>query len=309
MVLGIGTGTPVGIAGGLFHMLNNAIYKSCLFFAAGAVEKRAGTTDLARLGGFSKTMPISFVTFLIGSMAISGVPPFNGFASKWMVYQGIIEAGEKGGPGWVIWLVAAMFGSALTLASFMKLVHSVFLGQPAKETPEQARRAGEVGPAMWLPTVFLAGLCIVFGVFAYSVPLKSFILPGLNLGVQFPGMWHPVVATALILIGLAAGALIYFLGTASKLRTVAPFVGGETLDEHTAMRVSGVDFYKTIQDVPLIRFIYQLAERKVFDVYDVGRWFTLGFSRVLGFLHNGVLSRYLAWCAIAMAVLFYILAR
>ncbi|MBD3264590.1 MAG: hypothetical protein GF375_05780, partial [Candidatus Omnitrophica bacterium] len=91
MVLGIGTGTLIGIAGGLFHMLNNAIYKSCLFFSGGAVEKKCGTTDLDKLGGVAKFMPITFLTFLIASFSISGVPPFNGFFSKWAIYQGVIE--------------------------------------------------------------------------------------------------------------------------------------------------------------------------------------------------------------------------
>ena len=85
MVLGIGTGSIIGIAGGLFHMLNNAIYKHGLFLSGGAVEKKVGTTDLGRLGGLSRFMPISFVTCLIASLAISGVPPFNGFFSKWMI--------------------------------------------------------------------------------------------------------------------------------------------------------------------------------------------------------------------------------
>ena len=93
MVLGIGTGNPIGIAGGVFHMLNNAIFKSCLFLSAGAVEKKAGTTDLDKLGGLSKTMPVVYMAFLIASLAISGVPPLNGFFSKWMIYQGIIEIG------------------------------------------------------------------------------------------------------------------------------------------------------------------------------------------------------------------------
>ncbi|HIE43738.1 MAG TPA: hypothetical protein EYP78_02945, partial [Candidatus Omnitrophica bacterium] len=132
MVLGIGTGNPIGIAGGLFHMVNNAVYKSCLFLSGGSVEKKAGTTDLGKLGGYAKSMPITFVTFLIASFAISGVPPFNGFASKWMIYQGLVELGKSGSGLWIIWLLSAMFGSALTLASFMKAVHAVFLGQPSK---------------------------------------------------------------------------------------------------------------------------------------------------------------------------------
>ena len=113
MVLGIGTGNPIGIAGGLFHMVNHAIYKSCLFLSAGAVEKRAHTTDLSKLGGLSKYMPITFVSFLIASLAISGIPPLNGFFSKWMIYQGIIATATNKNPLWIIWLVCAMFGLSL----------------------------------------------------------------------------------------------------------------------------------------------------------------------------------------------------
>lgn len=308
MVLGIGTGTAIGMAGALFHMLNNAIYKSCLFLSAGSVEKRSGTCNLDKLGGYAKTMPIAFVTFLIAALAISGVPPLNGFASKWMIYQGIIEGGNAGGGLWLLWLLAAMFGSALTLASFMKLIHAVFLGQPSREGARDAHTAKEVGAAMWLPTSILAALCVVFGVFAYSVPFTYFIQPSLP-GVTFLGAWHPVVAAALILIGLLAGVTIYFLGRGIKTRTAEPFVGGEILERHAGMRVSGVDFYKTIQDIRPLGVIYRLAEAKLFDVYEVGSQLTFAFSRILGFFHNGVLPRYLAWCLLGLVILLYALLR
>ena len=112
MVLGIGTGNPIGIAGALFHMLNNAIYKSCLFLTGGSVQHKTGTTNLDKLGGLAKLMPITFTACLIAALSISGVPPFNGFVSKWMIYQGIVELGREGSKLWVIWLAAAMFGSA-----------------------------------------------------------------------------------------------------------------------------------------------------------------------------------------------------
>jgi formate hydrogenlyase subunit 3/multisubunit Na+/H+ antiporter MnhD subunit len=133
MVLGISTGTALGLAGGLFHMLNNAMYKSCLFLGAGAIEKRTGTSDLDKLGGLARTMPVTLFVCIVASMSISGIPPLNGFASKWMIYQGIIESGRSGGFLWVVWLTAAMLGSALTLASFMKLLHAAFFRAPSPE--------------------------------------------------------------------------------------------------------------------------------------------------------------------------------
>ena len=151
MVLGIGTANPIGIAGGIFHMLNHAIYKSCLFLSGGNVEQESKTTDLSKLGGLAKFMPITFITFLIASLSISGIPPFNGFVSKWMVYQGLVQRLTVNGERLttIICLVAAMIGSALTLASFMKLVHATFLGQLAKG--QTTKRINEASWTMWLP--------------------------------------------------------------------------------------------------------------------------------------------------------------
>ncbi len=309
MVLGIGTGSPVGIAGGLFHMLNNAIYKSCLFLSGGAVEKKAATTDLDKLGGFAKLMPISFISFLIASLAISGVPPFNGFASKWMVYQGVIETAKGGGYLWIIWLVAALFGSALTLASFMKLIHTVFLGQPSNEGGRTRDEGRGEKPMMWIPQIFLAALCIIFGVFAYRIPLKIFIVPSIAGEVAFSGIWNANLATALLLTGIIGGIIIYLLGTVTDSRETEAFVGGEMLNEHPDMRVSGTAFYNTIQDIAPLGSIYRKAKAGIFDPYVVGSKITFGFTRILRYIHNGVLSTYLAWCLLGMGILFYILLR
>ncbi len=308
MVLGMGTGNPIGIAGGLFHMLNNAIYKSCLFMSGGAVEKKAGTTDLDKLGGFARVMPVSFGAFLVASLAISGVPPFNGFASKWMIYQGVIDtAGDC--KLWVVWLVAAMFGSALTLASFMKLVHAVFLGQPSDKTRITGRGVRETGPSMWIPPVILALLCVIFGVFAYRVPLRMFIFPSIGQTPGFTGIWDPGLATVLIVLAIAIGFLIYFLGSVVKTREADIFIGGESPERYPEMRLSGTEFYETIREMGALKGIYKLAEKKVFDIYEVGAKMTLGFNKMLRYIHNGVLLTYLAWCMLGMIVLFYFLLK
>lgn len=302
MIIGIGTANPIGIAGGLFHMVNHAIYKSTLFLTAGAVEKETGTTDLDSLGGLARYMPISFLCCLVGALAISGVPPFNGFISKWMIYQGIIELAKTGDKLWVIWLVAAMFGSALTLASFMKLLHAVFLGQGGGTA---ARRIKEVPVSMWLPMAILAALCVIFGIFAFSVPLKHFIIPAVGNTIAYIGIWQPGLATALIIVGLIIGALIYFAGTIKSVRTAEPFIGGETLP--AAVRPTGVEFYNTISDIPVLGRIYAMAKGGLFDVYELGRRATFGLTGVLQYLHNGILPTYLAWCLIGILVLFIFL--
>ncbi len=302
MVLGIGTGIPVGIAGGLFHMLNHSIYKCCLFLTGGAVEHRTGTTELDRLGGLAKFMPLTFVSALIAALSISGVPPFNGFVSKWMVYQGVVELG-KSSPYWIIWLMAAMFGSALTLASFMKILHATFLGQWSEAT----EKAKEVPWQMWLPMISLAALCVIFGVFAYALPLAYFVLPSVK-GVVYTGFWNPTLATFLIILGLLLGWIIYQIGKV-KLATPKPaYIGGEILEEKR-VKVSGINFYNTIKDWGPLRAIYGISERRFFDVYEIGSKITFAFSAFLSWLHSGLLHTYLAWMFLGVIVLFYVLLR
>ncbi|MBL7198184.1 MAG: hypothetical protein ISS47_08790 [Candidatus Omnitrophica bacterium] len=304
MVLGIGTANPIGIAGGIFHMLNHAIYKSCLFLSGGNVEQRTNTTDLSKLGGLAKVMPITFITFLIASLSISGIPPFNGFVSKWMVYQGIIELGKAGSKLWPIWLVAAMFGSALTLASFMKLIHTIFLGQPSSRN----NNIKESPKAMLIPVIVLAGLCVIFGIFAIQIPIRFFIAPSIKQQLTFSGVWNSSLATILILIGLFIGFVIYLLGTL-KSREVNQFIGGEDLEKNPRMRPSGVEFYNTVSDIGILKRIYYLAEKKIFDVYEQTNNLILIFTTQLRRLHNGILPNYLIWCLLGMAILFFVLVR
>ncbi|MBN1383858.1 MAG: NADH-quinone oxidoreductase subunit L [Elusimicrobia bacterium] len=307
MVLGIGTGNPIGIAGGLFHMVNHAIYKACLFLSGGSVEYRAGTSDLSKLGGLAKYMPITFITCLIAALAISGVPPINGFVSKWMIYQGIIQFGTNGSgllsKFWWVLLLAAMFGSALTLASFMKLIHGIFLGQ--KDQHLQPDKCKEVHWTMWLPQVVLAGLCLIFGIFAFQVPLKLFIFPSLSamdakISSEFIGIWQPGLATMFIILGLIVGFVIYLVSNI-KYRMGNTYIGGEILPDDA--RVNGTDFYKTIKDMEFFESMYYFAEKKMFDIYDWGKKIVFKIGSILSDMHSGNLQTYLSWGLIGIAVL------
>ena len=309
MVVGIGTGNPIGIAGGLFHMLNHTLYKSALFLCAGNVERQAGATNLDRLGGLARSMPVTFAIFLTASLAIAGIPPLNGFASKWMIYQGIVEAGSAGGGLWVLWLLCAAFGSALTLASFMKLLHAVFLGQPAPDEAVPAETVTEASPLMWAPAAVLAVTCVAFGVLAYALPLRYLIYPAVAQPPEFAGIWNPGMATLLLLLALGAGALGYALTLSGKVRTAEPFLGGERLAEHPNMRLSGTDFYDTIEQLPGFHFLYRTAGRGGMDMYELGKRAVFAANGVLSGLHSGELPRYLAWFVLATAILLYVLWR
>ena len=299
MILGIGTGSAIGIAGGLFHMLNNAVYKSCLFLSGGNVEKRTGTTDLNRLGGLAKYMPVTFACFLVASLSISGIPPFNGFVSKWMIYQGIIESGGTANGLWIVWLVAAMFGSALTIASFMKLLHAIFLGRKSEALGD----IKEAGLSMSLPIVVLAAACAILGIFAFVLPIPKLIMPAIGLSPEYLGMWRPVIATVLIVIGIMAGLLVFWLLKAgARFRTVGTFIGGEEPEEFD--RVSGTEFYDTLKDMEGLKALYKAEDEKRLDIYEQGKNAVFFFTRRLQYLHNGILPTYLVWCILGMVGMF-----
>jgi len=279
MVLGIGTGNPVGIAGGVFHMINHAIYKSTLFYAAGSIEHRTHETRLDRLGGLATKMPLTLVAFFIAALAISGVPPLNGFVSKWMVYQGILQLGLEGNRLWPLFLVAAMLGSVFTLASFLKVLHSLFFGQPSPGT-ENVR---EVGLSMWLPALLQAGVCVLFGVFANLIPLPLFILPSLPNAVfgqpwQSQGFWQPSKATGLILLGLALGLVIYLLGTVVRARRSEVFTGGENLEGEDG-RMPGTEFYGPVKTLGFLSRLFASAEAGATDFYNLGLRAAQGIAR------------------------------
>ena len=317
MVLGLGTGTLVGLAGGLFHMLNHAIYKSCLFLGAGAVEEKTGTDDLDRLGGLATRLPVTFAMFLIAALSISGVPPLNGFASKWMVYQGVIESGQTSGNLlWVVWLAAAILGSALTLASFVKVLHSVFLCKPSPQV-----RDADIRPASWymtLPMGILAGLCLLFGVFAHLIPIPWLIEPAVGADVEYPGTWWAARISALLLLTLLLGWGVYALTMRNgRFRRVPTFIGGERMDEaripgvprgpERHVEVTGVDFYQTVEQLPGLQALYRLARRKMFDLYEVSGRVTTLLVAGLRRAHSGRLPVYVAWFFLGLLIIVYLL--
>jgi formate hydrogenlyase subunit 3/multisubunit Na+/H+ antiporter MnhD subunit len=310
MILGIATGTPVGIAGGVFHMLNNAIYKCCLFLCGGAVEQATGTAELDRLGGLGKKMSITFTTCLIAALSISGIPPLNGFVSKWMIYQGVIQMGtsQAGAAAklWPVWLTCAMFGSALTLASFVKLIHSMFLSR----LPDELKGTKEVSPAMWVPMVVLALLCVFFGVF-YLVPLNVFIYPALDIepGTAIFGTWDSVLATGLIIIGLIVGLLILLVGLlARKARFVPTWTCGE-VQPNEDITIPGTHFYKTVSSMGGLKQLYNGQEKGYFDPYNQGGKVGLTLTEFLRWLHSGVLPVYLTWVTFGLLIILFVVCR
>ncbi|HRI11708.1 MAG TPA: proton-conducting transporter membrane subunit [Verrucomicrobiota bacterium] len=151
------------LAGALLHVWNHGVFKALLFFGAGSVLHATGTREMSRLGGLWRTMPWTAGLFALGSLAVSGLPPLNGFVSEWLVYLGLFDAANSKGPAaWATMpavIVLAMAG-ALAMASFAKASAMIFLGAPRTQAAAQAH---ECGMGMRGPMLVLAGVCLVIG--------------------------------------------------------------------------------------------------------------------------------------------------
>jgi len=307
MVLGIGTLVPAGIVGGLFHMLNHALYKSCLFLSAGSVEKQAGTTSLEGLGGLRLKMPVTFACFTVAALSISGVPPFNGFFSKELIYDGALER------GWVFY-AAAVGGSFLTAASFLKLGSAAFMGKLSAKN----REVKEAPAAMLAPMVVIALACIVFGLCNF-IPLRYLIQPVIGQtrlgGHDFAGM-HVNIFLVTVTIGVLIAALLnHFYGMKKT--------------------GSGLKALDHIHYAPVLGWIYGKAECGCFDPYNIGlgiisvftyiSWYldrainwvfdvfavrlAFAFSYGIRKLHTGNYSLYLIWSLTGAAAVVVFLLR
>ncbi|MCX6559808.1 MAG: NADH-quinone oxidoreductase subunit M [Candidatus Aminicenantes bacterium] len=166
VVLGLGIGTPLGIAGGLFHLLNHAVAKSLLFLNSGSVQQATGTRDLDEMGGLAKRMPITATTNLIGSLSISGVPPLGGFWSKLLIIMALVQARQPA------LAVIAVLASVLTLWYYLIIQRKAFFGKL------NARWAEVKEAPFWMSaaTVILAVLCLALGLFFSSV-VSTWIQP------------------------------------------------------------------------------------------------------------------------------------
>lgn len=221
--LGAAYGLPVvaalGYAGAALHTVNHAVFKSLLFLGAGAAAHGAGTRMMDRLGGLGRRMPVTWVAFLVGSIAIVGLPPLNGFVSEWVVYQGLLHGVTAGGTiRLALFAVAglALIGG-LALACFVKVCGIVFLGVPRSAG---AAGAHEAPRGMLGPMLALAAVCVVLGVvpgiavhpsLAVGAALVATPLSGpgpqVRAAVSSIG-WLSAAVVVLLVLGRAAWALV-----------------------------------------------------------------------------------------------------
>lgn len=153
----------LALAGCLLHVWNHGLFKALLFLGAGSVLHATGTREMSRLGGLWRSMPWTAGLFTLGAVAISGLPPLNGFVSEWLVFLGLFDAVSTHSPAaWMAVPAAVLLGvtGALALACFVKVCGVVFLGLPRSQSAESAH---ECGWRMRLPMLVLGAACVAIG--------------------------------------------------------------------------------------------------------------------------------------------------
>lgn len=162
---GMGPTAALAMTAALLHVFNHSLFKSLLFFGAGAVLNATGSRDMEKLGGLIHRMPYTSFAVLVGCMAISALPPLNGFVSEWLTFQAILRSPEL--PQWGLKILVPAVGGLLALAAalaaacFVKLYGVTFLGRPRSPDAEQAREVDRFSLAAMF---VLAGLCLAVGV-------------------------------------------------------------------------------------------------------------------------------------------------
>jgi hydrogenase-4 component B len=267
ILLGLGAGmialafartdvAAIGIAAALYYVLNHAVFKGLLFLAAGGVVAATGTRQIEHMGGLIRLMPWTAAFFLVGAMAISGLPPLNGFASEWLTFQAFLYGFRNASQPivHVLFPVASAvlaLTTALAAACFVKAFGITFLALPRTEAAAHAREAPRT---MLVPQALLAVLCAALGLFPGAVlrvlDRVMASLPGLPppAAIAFTpwGMVSPLgtfdrVTPVAVAVSVAAALLLAAALGRGRLRRVAPWgCGGELTarTEYTATAFS-----------------------------------------------------------------------
>lgn len=326
--LGIACGTQIGLLGALYHTINHAIFKSLLFLGAGVLIKTTNSRNLEDYGGLAKKLPLTFGVMAVAALSISGVPPFNGFVSKWIIYQALLT---KNNPIATFALVAALLGSVLTLASFVKVLNDSFMGVRKKEISGEKL---ETSPFMNIPLILLAAGCLLFGLFPGFIT-ERFLFPAIgefvpvNISLIKMACYYGWLAILII-------TLTFIMGRKwiKGVRKTDVFMGGEMLStEKTAF--DGTHFYGTVKELSPLKKFYEGETTGILDIYrcclkilpQTGRFFINTTVKTMDFLYNrgstvvnqwverlkllqnGLLAKYLVWFFAGLIIIMEVIRR
>jgi len=263
MLIGILSMDALGSAGGLMHIFNHATYQAMLFMSVTAVLHRTGTSDLNQLGGLVVRMPLSFLAMLVGIIGLAGLPPMNGFVSKWMIYRSLMDDGSP------LLFIGAVIGTLGTILSVYKLIHNTFLGQLRTEHVE----IEEAPSSMLIPMMILAAIVFLTGYFpgvvldwvaaaqaAIGLPPLTHTLGGVP---EINGGLDMIWVVSILLAGFGIGALIFFSGNRhQRIHQLDNYAGGHFLSADVRYQYSD-NFYPGLMHLigPWYRASFQWLER------------------------------------------------
>ncbi len=306
MFLGLGVGAYVG---SVFHVMTHAFFKALLFLGAGSViHAMHHEQDIRKMGGLKKHLPVTHITFLVGCIAIAGIPPFSGFFSK----DEILSAAY--GVNKIYWIVGVI-GAMMTAFYMFRLYATTFLGQ-FRGTHEQEHHLHESPASMTIPLVVLAILSAIAGfvgipeVFMHDGhSLEKFLEPVFAASYKLKEMHHPDHSTEYMLIGISvAAALIASLYAWIRYSKKPELEDAEGFGKVLANKWYVDEFYDTIIVKPLNgvgKFFNSAVERNLIDwaVNGVGRVIQYG-GRQLRWLQSGQVGSYVLLMVISMLVFF-----
>jgi hydrogenase-4 component B len=336
-LIGKANGNPwvsmLGFSAALLHVLNHSLYKSLLFFASGNIYLQTHTRNMELLGGLIRYMPITAISFLIGSLAIGGMPPFNGFISKFLIYSGFIDMLKQNNLAMSALMIISIgilsMAGGVSMLTFTKAFGTIFLGEPRTE---YAHKPVEAHWTMQLPIILITILMLFIGLFPQR------IFQSLTIVIQSCGFTTIDLATSktahiLTMAGRSSVILLGIIALFWFIRKV--FIRKETMDlqptwgcgyvaPRPSMQYTGKSFSKSL--AKLFGFITienkKFKELKTVSIFPSPRTYTSYYleffeTRILDplikqflrifnfftFIHNGKIQLYVLYGLLFMIIL------
>lgn len=340
-LIGIGTENTalvvLGFSGALLHTLNHSLFKSLLFFSAGSVYQQTHTKDMEKLGGLIKTMPKTAFLFLIGALAIGGLPPFNGFVSEFLIYLGFLKGMGTSNFYHIFFMIAsiAVFAiiGGISMFAFTKSFGVIFSGSPRSKLHTTPK---EVSLIMLLPQYFIVILMLSIGIFpsfylniVLNVVTESFSAMNIfatNYDFVHVDLINSIGRYSLLFIALIA--IVYFLRTKienKKEGSASPTWGCGYVAPNASMQYTGKSYSKTLGKL-LSSIVFERKKYKEIKSSEIfpnkrthSTYYTdffeyriidklvhrlLYFMNIFQFIQNGNLQRYVLYGLIFIIIIF-----
>jgi len=282
-LIGIGNGSPVmyylGFGGALLHVLNHSLFKSLLFYSAGSVYQQCHTRDMEQLGGLIKSMPKTAAIFLVGAVAIGGLPPFNGFVSEFIIYIGLIEGIHSNNLSQILLFVLSLAGlsviGGLSVLTFTKTFGVIFLGQPRTALHHKPR---EVSKLMLVPQYIIIVLMLSVAfiphfymqIIGNALMQMSPLFADMNTIVEYANTIQGISLYSLLLIGIAATVwILRSIVMKQRIQRTAATWGCGYVAPNSHQQYTGKSFSKPLGKI--LNFL--LIERKHFEELNPGEIF------------------------------------